>query len=114
MKYSTMTAVDKALDSDPTSNHSFLKQRDVLVERKIEDPRSRVTASSNPFASMDTVSVTEQRRQGLTGPKKEFWELSVYEKTFGKAPQDKVKTQYFGGVAVTGIDVVQEQDRLTD
>ena len=114
LKYNTIASMDKALDSDPTANHSFLRQRDVLLEKKIADPKARITAASNPFDSMDTVEVSEDRRQGLQGPAKSFWELSVYEKAFGKAPPEKIKVQYHNGVAVTGVDVIAEQDRFVD
>lgn len=110
VQYPTIQAMDKALDADPTANHRFLGQRQTLVERKIEDPRARITTSSNPFGPEETVSVTERKTQGLKAPKKSFIELSQYEKRYGKAPADRIKVQYFNGVALTGVDVVNEAD----
>ena len=112
VQYGTVKAMDKALDNDPTSNHTFLKQRESLVERKREDPKSRITSSANPFGlNGESVSVAERRTQGLKGPKKQFIDATAYEKRFGMPPPpDKVKTQWFGGALITGVDIIKDED----
>lgn len=102
-------AVDKKLDNDPVANHNFLNQRSSLLKHKQANPASRITSGLNPLVK-EKVEVHEERVTGLRGPKMAFMQLEVYERRFGPAPPDKIKTQIIGGVSYTGVDIVREED----
>ena len=102
-------AVDKKLDSDPVANHHFLQQRATLIKHKQQNPNSRITSQTNPLVR-EEVDVKEERITGLRGPPVKFMELSHYEKRFGAAPPDKVRTNVINGAVVTGVDIVEEEE----
>lgn len=93
-------AVDKKLDNDPVANHNFLNQRSSLLKHKQANPASRITSGLNPLVK-EKVEVHEEMA---------FMQLEVYERRFGPAPPDKIKTQIIGGVSYTGVDIVREED----
>ena len=104
-RFHAISAVDKELDSKPEENHKFLAQRQALLEKKRESPRMRVTAtmSKNLF---ETISINEERRTGLKGPKTHWMELTKYEARFGKANPANFRSHMIDGKMVTGVDYV--------
>ena len=95
--YITMVALHRELDKDPTKDHEFLAQRQVLLDQKLEDPRCRITIGKNPFNKMESVNIVEKRNQGLKAPRMRFCELEIFRAKFGEPAPEKVKTQVFAG-----------------
>ena len=111
VKYGSIQAADKALDSQPGDSHKFLEQRAVLVEALNENPGLRMTATTNIFGNPEEyVTVEDQARTGLKGPKTRFMELSKYTKKFGAPLPEKVKTNVYNGVSVQGVDIILSED----
>ena len=102
-----MASVDKKLDSEPTLNHRFLKQREALLNKKIETPGLRMSKGLKEHLTMQEETVS-----GLRGPKAKFMELSVYEEKFGPAPPEKIKTITYKGASIRGVDVIDDKVRL--
>ena len=100
-----MSALDKALDSEPCLNHDFVQQGQNLIQQKLENPAMRVTK-----VMKEQVQVTETKRQGLRKPKRKFLTVEAYERKYGSADASKVKTQRIDGQEVRGIDVVDQAD----
>ncbi|CAE7948414.1 unnamed protein product [Symbiodinium sp. KB8] len=110
IKHGSMTAVDKALDSGPCANHEVLGQKDNLVEQKIANPGMRL-GKNNLLKHPEQVVVTEESKQGLQAPKKQFMALSAYEKRYGAPDPANIKVMKIRGQDVRGVDVIDEADQ---
>jgi len=98
--------MDKALDNDPEKSHEFLRGSERLLKAKQANPSLRLT---NTFFR-ETILMAEEEKCGLKAPKRAFLELAQYEKRFGEAPPDKIKTITFRGKKMRGVDVIEEED----
>ncbi|CAE7781666.1 unnamed protein product [Symbiodinium sp. CCMP2592] len=107
--YGSMAVLDKALDADPCANHKFLEQQDAFILRKIENPSLRIGKLDSGFQS-EHVTVNETKTQGLKKPKRKFMALDVYEAKHGTADPLKVKIQRIDGIAIKGVDVIEDGD----
>lgn len=110
MKHGSMTAVDKVLDSDPCANHEFLGQKDNLVEQKTVNPAMRL-GKNNLLKNPEQVVVSEEHKQGLQAPKKQFMVLSAFEKRYGAPDPAQIKIMRIKGQDVKGVDVVDESQQ---
>ena len=147
IKYGSMTAVEKALDSDPCVNHEFLQQRGKLVDQNPDLPKSLNEGiylnsfsgsyydlryipslrdleggdqkSANPGMRLGKnnvlnnpkqVVVSEEPKQGLQAPKKQFMVLSAYEKCYGTPDPAQIKTMIMKirGQDVRSVDLIGE------
>ena len=106
LKFGNMAALDKALDTDPCSNHEFLQQADNLIAQKVENPGLRITK-----VMRESVRVVEEKKQGLRKPKRKFLTIEAFERQFGSVDHSRVKTQRIDGVEVKGVDVVDINDQ---
>ena len=109
MTYGSMAALDKALDADPCANHKFLEQQDTFIARKIDNPNLRIGKLDTGFQS-ESVEVNETKTQGLKKPKRKFMTLDIYEQKHGAADPSKIKVQRIDGVAVRGVDIIDDAD----
>lgn len=107
-KYGTIGSMDRALDKDINLGHEFLQSRHKLEQLKIENPGLRISAGSNMLK--EQILATEQTKQGLRAPKKQFMELSVYRERHGEPSPGMVKTIVFRGKKLTGVDVQRRED----
>ena len=104
----TMSNVDKELDSKPEENHKFLAQRAVLLEKKKENPKCRITLNNNDIK--EKITVQEETVTGMEGPKVKWMELSKYEKKFGKADPNKLRSHLINGKTVSGVDYIESDE----
>lgn len=86
---SSISAMDKALDSDPGKNHEFLLALDKLTKKKIENPGLRFSTKS---ALKEELTMQEETTSGLRAPKKSFMLPERYEKKFGRPDPSLIKT----------------------
>lgn len=71
---------------------------------KAENPRSRVTAANNPVK--ETVTMHEDRRVGLKGPRVRWMERTKYEEKYGPAKESALRCHMIGGKSVCGVDYI--------
>ena len=95
------------MDSDTSENHAFLKSVERLVKLKETNPKLRLSGAT-PLK--ESISVSEEEKVGMRGPKRKFLELSKYEQRFGPAPAGKIKTITFKGQKIKGVDIIREED----
>jgi hypothetical protein len=107
-RHRTMMNVDKELDSKPEENHRFLAQRDKLLEKKKANPKCRITLSNNDI--MEKITVQEETVTGMEGPRVKWMELSKYEKRFGKADPNKLRSHMINGKMVSGVDYIEAEE----
>ena len=102
-----MTCVDRELDKSTSENHDFLKNREQLVDMKIENPALRLTNKNNPFSQpTETFKTHEKETFGIIGPKTKFLHLDAYERRWGKPPPEKIKTIKYKGQNIVGVDII--------
>ena len=101
--------MDKMLDQDPGKNHEFLQSVEKLVALKTENPAIRLGPSNNPL-KREEIRMSEQETTGVRGPKRKFMSLDVYEKRHGKADPNNVKSLYYKGQWIQGVDIIAEED----
>ena len=110
VEHQSMMFLDKHLDENPCSNHRFLEQNEILIQKKIENPSMRVgKLSGNLFP--EHCEVKEERQQGLMRPKRKFITVDAYTKRYGAPDINKIKTMRVDGQDIKGLDVVEEQDQ---
>ncbi len=103
----SISAMDKALDADPSKNHDFLLALDKLVKKKTENPGLRFSTKSS---LKEELTMQEETTSGLRAPKKAFMVLEKYEKKYGKPDPSLIKTIRYRGKVLQGVDVQKDED----
>ncbi|CAE7806511.1 unnamed protein product, partial [Symbiodinium necroappetens] len=109
VKYGSAGAIDAALDADPCLCHKYIEQGENLIQHKKNNPTMRLGKHSD-ILQQESVSVQEEKKQGLRKPKRKFMAIEAYEKKFGAADPSKIKMQKIDGESVRGVDVIAEED----